>query len=116
MPKDTPEIPQDIRNYLESVIAEANVPLFDDKSKEDLVQYLFEKLDRYLATKIVEHMKPEDVGEFITMNKEKKSKEEIDKYLESHMDNPEEVFTRAFIDFRDVYLSGQYTPTPSTSN
>src|SRR5258706_12496664 len=114
MADTVPQIPQDIRNYLESLIAEANVAVFDEKSKEDLVVYLFEKLDRFLATKIVEHMKPEDVEQFITLNKEKKSKEEIDTYLESHMDKPEDIFTRAFIDFRDFYLTGQATPQNSS--
>ena len=102
-----PAIPQEIRNYLESLIVEANVTVFDEKTKEDLVQYLFGKLDRYLAAKIVEHMNPDDTKEFIRLNQEKKSQEEINHFLEGHMDNPQDVFTRAFIDFRDFYLTGQ---------
>lgn len=104
-------IPQEIRNYLESLIAEANVPVFDDRSKEDLIMYLFDKLDKYLAVKIVENMSQEDTDAFIKLNQEKKSKEEIDAYIKAHMQNPEDVFTRAFIDFRDFYLTGQQDTT-----
>lgn len=100
-------IPQEIRNYLESLIHEANVAVFDEKTKEELVQYLFEKLDRYLAAKIVENMSSDDTKEFIKLNQEKKSREEIDAYINGHMKNPQDVFTRAFIDFRDFYLTGQ---------
>lgn len=100
-------IPQEIRNYLESLIQEANVAVFDEKTKEDLVQYLFEKLDKYLAAKIVENMTEEDTKEFIKLNQEKKSKEEIDNFINAHMKEPQDVFTRAFIDFRDFYLTGQ---------
>lgn len=100
-------IPQEIRNYLESLIQEANVAVYDDKTKEDLVYYLFDKLDKFLAVKIVENMSADDTKEFVRLNQEKKSKEEIDTFIDQHMQNPQEVFTRAFVDFRDFYLTGQ---------
>ena|SRR5579872_439953 len=109
-------IPKEIRNYLESLIHEANVAVFDEKTKEDLVQYLFEKLDRFLAAKIVENMSSDDTKEFIKLNQEKKSREEIDAYINTHMKNPQEVFTRAFIDFRDFYLTGQETTAQPMTN
>ncbi len=108
-------IPQEIRNYIESLIHEANVAVFDEKTKEDLVQYLFDKLDKYLAAKIVENMTEEDTKEFIKLNQEKKSKDEIDMYIDKHMKNPQEVFTRAFIDFRDFYLTGQQASQPTVN-
>jgi len=101
------EIPVEIRAYLEDLILEAQVPVFDDKAKAELVQYLFERLDRFLAAKIVENMKPEDTETFIKMNEEKKSREEIDQFIKDHMQNAQEVFTRAFVDFRDFYLTAQ---------
>lgn len=101
------QIPVEIRAYLEDLIAEAQVPVFDDKAKDELVQYLFERLDRFLAAKIVENMKPEDTETFIKMNEEKKSREEIDQFIKDHMTNAQEVFTRAFVDFRDFYLTAQ---------
>lgn len=100
-------IPQEIRNYLESLIQEANVAVYDDKTKEDLIYYLFDKLDKFLAVKIVENMSADDTKEFVRLNQEKKSKEEIDTFIDQHMHNPQEVFTRAFVDFRDFYLTGQ---------
>lgn len=100
-------IPPEIQAYLESLIQEANVPVFDDKQKQELVRYLFDRLDKFLAAKIVENMKPEDTETFIKMNEDKKSREEIDAFIKEHMQNPQEVFTRAFVDFRDFYLTGQ---------
>lgn len=103
------QIPVEIRAYLEDLIAEAQVPVFDDKSKEELIQYLFERLDRFLAAKIVENMSPEDTETFIKMNEEQKPRDEIDNFLRDHMKDPQDVFTRAFIDFRDFYLTAQMT-------
>ena len=100
-------IPPEIQSFLEALIKEANIPVNDDKAKEELVRYLFDKLDKFLAAKIVENMKPEDTEAFIKMNEEGKSREEIDAFIKEHMENPQEVFTRAFIDFRDFYLTGQ---------
>lgn len=101
------QIPVEIRAYLEDLIAEAQVPVFDDKAKEELIQYLFERLDRFLAAKIVENMSPEDTETFIKMNEEQKSREEIDNFIREHMPNAQDVFTRAFVDFRDFYLTAQ---------
>lgn len=100
-------IPPEIQTYLENLIAEAKIPTADPKSKDDLVRYLFDKLDKFLAAKIVENMKPEDVDAFVKMNQDQKSREEIDAFIKEHMENPQEVFTRAFVDFRDFYLTGQ---------
>lgn len=105
--KQSVAIPQEIRMYLESLIAEANVMTIDEKAKEELVQYLFDKLDKFLAAKIVENMSAEDTETFIKLNEEKKSKEELDAFIKAHMKDPQEVFTRAFIDFRDFYLTAQ---------
>lgn len=100
-------IPPEIQAYLEGLIQEAKVPVFDDKQKQELVGYLFDRLDKFLAAKIVENMKPEDTEAFIKMNEDKKPREEIDAFIKAHMQNPQEVFTRAFVDFRDFYLTGQ---------
>jgi len=105
--KPTVVIPPEIRAYLEGLIQEANVPAFDEKIREDLIQYLFERLDKYLAAKIVENMAPVDTDTFIQMNKDKKPQEEIQAFINSHMKDPQEVFTKAFIDFRDFFLTGQ---------
>ena len=108
------QIPVEIRAYLEDLITEAQVPVFDDKAKDELVQYLFERLDRFLAAKIVENMSPEDTEAFIKMNEEKKSREEIDQFIKDHMQNAQEVFTRAFVDFRDFYLTAQANASTGT--
>lgn len=110
------EIPAEIRAFLENLMEEAHVLVVDEKEKEQVVQYLFERLDRYLAAKIAENMSPEDTETFIKMNEEKKPQEEIDAFLQSHMKEPQEVFTRAFVDFRDFYLTGQPTAGQTDSS
>lgn len=118
MADNSVQIPSEIRAYLEDLILEAQVPVENDNAKEELIQYLFERLDRFLAAKIVENMKPEDTETFIKMNEEGKPREEIDNFIRDHMQNAQEVFTRAFVDFRDFYLTAQANtasnPAPKT--
>lgn len=107
-------IPPEIKGYLEALITEAKIDTKDEAAKEQIIRYLFERLDKFLAAKIVENMNEADVKEFIKLNEDKKPREEIDAFIKAHMQNPQEVFTRAFVDFRDFYLTGQQTP-PMTS-
>ena len=107
-------IPAEIRSYLERIMEDAHVLVVDEKEKDDLVMYLFEKLDRFMAAKIVENMKTEDTETFIKMTQDKKPQEEIDAFIQSHIENPQGVFARAFVDFRDFYLTGQ-SENPQTA-
>lgn len=106
-PVQTREIPAEIRAFLQGIMEEAHVIVVDDQEKEQVIQYLFDRLDKYIAAKIIENMSAEDTEAFIKMNEEKKPQEEIDVFLQEHMKDPQEVFSRAFVDFRDFYLTGQ---------
>lgn len=102
-----PHIPDEVRSYLEEVIVQAKLPVFDDETKKQLVQELFIRLDKFLALKIVENLSPEDVETFAKMNTEKKPQEEIDAFIAEHIPDADLMFEQAFVDFRDFYLTAQ---------
>src|SRR5258706_9601375 len=101
------DIPVEIQVFLEELIEEANIPAFDEGTKQQVVKDLFERLDKFIALKISENLSEEDTEAFIKMNEEGKPKEEIDAYISTHIPNAQEMFTKAFIDFRDFYLTAQ---------
>lgn len=111
------EIPQEIRSFLESILADANMTL-DDVTKEEMIKELYARLDSYLTTVIVDNMPAEHLEAFMKLNEEKKPREEIDKFLKEKMPNAEEVFTNAFADFRQLYLNNVTVArnTPSQGN
>lgn len=98
------EIPQEIRGFLEGILQDANMSL-DDVTREEMIKELYARLDSYLTTVIVDHLPADHLESFIKMNEEKKSKEEINKFLTENMPNAQEVFTNAFADFRQLYLN-----------
>lgn len=99
-------IPKEIRPFLEELIKDANLSSPDADMQEGMIQELYERLDSYLASVIVEKLHPEDIETFIKMNEDKKSREEIQKFLQDKLPNAQDVFAGAFIDFRDLYVKG----------
>lgn len=114
---DNIEIPKEIRSFLESILMDANMTL-DDVTKEEMIKELYGRLDSYLTTVIVDSLPAEHLEAFMKLNEEKKPKEEIDGFLREKMPNSQEVFTNAFADFRQLYLTNVSVArnAPSQSN
>ena len=98
------EIPAEIRTFLEVLLREAKIGDVDEKTREDLIQELFYQLDNYLTSVIVDSLKPEDLETFIKMNEEKKPKEEIEAFIKEKLPDAENLFTDAFVEFKNLYL------------
>lgn len=100
-------IPQEVKEYLEEIITQAQIPVFDDETKKQVVTDLFGRLDKYLAIKIAENLSEDNVKTFVQMNQDKKPQEEIDSFIQQNIPNAQELFEQAFVDFRDFYLTAQ---------
>lgn len=102
-------IPDDIKQYLESILQEAGMLTLDDKTRDTMIEELYVQLDNYLASVIVKQLKPEDLETFIKMNEEKKPKQEIEAFIKEKLPHAQHIFTNAFIDFRKLYLGNVKT-------
>lgn len=101
---NTIRIPDTIRPYLESIITDAEIRVLDEAMKEEIINELFLQLDDYLAAVIVDNLQKDDLEVFITMNKEKRSREEVEDFVRAKIPNAQDVFTNAFIEFKKVYV------------
>ncbi len=106
MQDQTQQIPPEVKSFLEGILQDANMVTLDDQMKEEMVKELYVRLDNFITAAIVDHMPADKVEEFIKMNEEKKSKEDVEKFVKEVMPNAQEVFTNAFMEFRDLYLGG----------
>lgn len=97
------EIPQEIRSFLESLIQDAKM-ILDEGMKEEMIKELYARLDSFITTSIIDNLPPENLEEFIKINEEKKSQSEIEQFLKDKMPNAQDVFAKAFADFRALYL------------
>ena len=113
------QIPQDIRAFLESLLQDANMTTLDDQAREEMIKQLFVRLDNFMLTTIMEALPGEKLEEFTKMSEEGKDRTELEAYLKANIPNAEEVFARAMLTFRDMYLGnvavGKEAPQQKTN-
>jgi Mg/Co/Ni transporter MgtE len=100
----TQQIPTEIVSFLDGLLQDAGMTSLDKEMHDEMIKELFARLDNFLTATLVEKLTPEDTEAFIKMNEEKKSKEEVEKFLQEKLPNAQETMTNAFMEFRDLYL------------
>lgn len=100
------EIPQEVRAFLEGILKDSNMASLDDSMREEMINELFARLDNYMTSVIIDNMPPEHIDTFIKMTEEKKPQAELEAFMKEKVPNAQEVITKAFMDFRDLYLKG----------
>ncbi len=97
------QIPQEVRSFLEGLLQDAGMTFTDNEMKEEMIKELYARLDNYIASVVVDYLPPEHFETFIKMNDEKKSKQEIENFLKEKLPDAQNVFAKAFADFRAMY-------------
>lgn len=97
-------IPQEIRVFLESLLNDAGMTNLDKDMHEDMLKELFVRLDSFMLTTIVEGLPAEKLEEFTKMAESGKDRAMLEQYLKANIPNATEVFGRAMLEFRDIYL------------
>ena len=100
------EIPAEVREFLEGILLDAKMTYADEAMHEELINELFARLDNYMTSVLVDSLPAEKLDEFIKMNGENKSHEEVEEYIKNNVPNAQDVLTKAFMNFRDMYLTG----------
>ncbi len=119
-PSQNPTIPDEMRTYIIGLLNDASMGDMDPDLREEMIKEIFERLDKYITSVIIENLSAESVETFIKMNEEKRSQAEIQKFMMENIPNATEVMTKAFVDFRELYL-GKVTvastvPTPQVND
>jgi hypothetical protein len=98
-------VPPEIVAFLEGIIDDSGMgkDLAPDV-RDEMIKELFARLDSYITSTIIEHLPKEKVEEFAKMAQEGKSREEVEQYLKNTIPNSQEVFNKAFENFRNLYL------------
>ena len=116
----SPQIPGEIRNFLETLLQDAGMTSLDDQMHEEMIKELYIRLDNFITSTIINNLPPEHLEEFIKANQEKKPLAEIEQFLKDKMPNVHEVFAQAFTEFRDMYLgnvtAARNAPKSTASN
>lgn len=112
---DINQIPPEIRGFIDNLIREAGITPIDEAMNEEIVLEIYSRLDNFITTAIIENMPPQHIDEFIKLNEENRPQPEIEQFIREKMPNSREVFAKALIDFRDIYL-GNVVVTEEQNN
>lgn len=105
MDENTPQaIPVEIRTYLEGIIEEADILIFDEQDREEILGDMYEQLNQFLIQKILELLPEEKIDAFIALDEENKGPDDIQKFLEATIPEEKEVLAQAYDEFKQVYL------------
>ncbi len=100
-----PEIPTDIKTYLENLIEDAGMQLTPELH-EAMVNDLLARLEKRLIADAVENMKPENVEEFTQLIQSGSNPQAMQQYINEHVPNAKEIFVQSLVDFRTYFLGG----------
>lgn len=94
----------DVKNFLLSLLEEGGTGEVPDEVKEQMVQDLYVRLDDRLKIGILDSMSDELRVELQGMIDEDKSDEEIQKFIIDNVKNLNDIYTKVFDEFKDLYL------------
>jgi len=98
------DIPSELKDFLEELLRDANVTQLDQKTHDDMIVELYTRLDDYILGTIMEKLPEDKMEEFTKMAEDNKNREELQSYLQTQIPEANEIFAKAMIDFRDLYL------------
>ncbi len=132
------QIPDNVRSFLEGLLEDAGMdsPLelgpqlkalmgYDSQEdvtakdlmpemREEQLQQLYVRFDRFLTITIIENMDPSFLDKFMQMNEQNRTPQEIEAFLRNAIPNVEEVMTDAHTEFRKIYLDAVRRSREST--
>lgn len=106
------EIPKEIRAYLENILQDAGMTAVDQEMREQMINELYVRLDKYIIAKVTESLPEDKLNEFATLFEQKAELPQIQEYLMKNLPNAQEVFAQAFVEFENIYLEGVAAARP----
>jgi|GEM_PF-1259935 len=100
---DINQIPPYLRDFLSSLITEAGI-VVDEVTHNQIIKELFVQLDNYILSVIIEKLPGDKLEEFTKMAEEGKNREELEEYLSKNIQDSQQVFSQALMDFKNLYL------------
>jgi hypothetical protein len=94
----------DVKNFLLSLLEEGGMGEVPEEVKDQMVQDLYVRLDDRLKVSILEAMTDEQRVELQKLIDEDKSDEDVQQYIIDNVKNLNDIYTKVFEEFKDLYL------------
>jgi len=93
-----------IQTFIDQLIQDKGYPDLTDEVREQMKHDLINRLDDFIMARVIAALSDEDVLKFEALLKEKKSEEEIQKFVVDHISDLNTFLTNALLEYRGVYL------------
>ena len=93
-----------VAEFIDRLIAEKNFPDLTPEVKEEIKRDLTQRLDDFIAAKLIAALSDENVLKFEEMLKQGKPESEIQTFITTNVPNFTEFLTQVLSEFREVYL------------
>jgi len=95
-----------IKKFLQGLILEAGMGEAPVSDQEAMIQDLYVRLEDKLMLAVMESLSPEKRSEFeAKIEEEDLTSVQVEEYIRSNVPGYEQVFAKAFAEFRELYLS-----------
>lgn len=101
---------QALKQYVDVLIEERKFPDLTPEVKEQMQKDILQRLDNFIAARIIAALSDEDVLVFEKMLKDKKQEEEIQNFVSGHIPDFVNFLTATLLEFRGVYSGLIETP------
>lgn len=92
-----------LAEFIDELIDEKGYPLVP-AVREVVKKDLLDRLDDFIAAKVIAALSGDDLAAFDQMLKDKKTQEEVQKFVASHVPDYLSFLTQTLLEFRGVYL------------
>jgi hypothetical protein len=96
-----------IKKFLQNLILEAGMGEAPVSDQEAMIQDLYVRLEDRLMLAVMDSLAPEKKSEFeAKIEEEDLTAAQVEEYIRKNVPGYEQVFAKAFAEFRELYLSG----------
>ena len=104
-PQSAEQIPEPIRQFLESLIKQAGVEADAPNLRYTKIEELYKALNNYLLSVAIEKLPKSDLEDFTKFAQGKPTSEQMSAYLSERIEGADAVFTDAMEQFETLYLA-----------
>ncbi len=100
-----------LEQFIDSLIEERGFPQLTEDVRDVIKKDISNKLDDFIGSRVIAKLSDEDLLTFEKLLKEKKSQEEIQKFVSTHIPEFVDFLTDTLLEFRSVYLGLMDVPS-----
>ncbi len=105
------QIPPEIQQYITSLLQEAGKSNLSQEELTSATNDMYHRIETFLIDKLVENLPETKLEEFTNLSEQATDATVLQQYLQQNIPNVQDVFAKAFEDFRTTYIQ-QAKSTP----